>query len=37
MPDGAVYEGQFKNGKKHGVAKCAEKIGEFLMNVGARV
>ena len=22
MPDGAVYEGQFKNGKKHGVAKC---------------
>eukprot|EP00438_Fugacium_kawagutii_P030252 Skav232752 [mRNA] locus=scaffold757:53535:56483:+ [translate_table: standard] len=21
MPDGAVYEGQFKNGKKHGVAK----------------
>ena len=23
LPDGAVYEGQFKNGKKHGVAKCA--------------
>lgn len=24
MLDGAAYEGQFKNGKKHGVAKCAK-------------
>ena len=26
MPDGAVYEGQFKDGKKHGVAKCAHDL-----------
>ena len=36
MPDGAVYEGQFKNGKKHGVAKWAiAAIGSQLLSLSA--